>query len=327
MMQLIAKDWAFSIRIQKLMALEPRLSPIHPIYPEVTSELSNRMAGYRGEKSLSFHLSMLSDTKYYIFHGLRLMYQKYFFQIDNLLLCSSFGIVLEVKNMGGELRFEKKFNQMIQSKKDYSGRKSNPVLHDKLQAIKLRRWLKEHNCPDIPIYYLFVNSNTNTIIISEPGNERVNPFICNSESLIEKITYIENTNKKEILNSKQLRKIKRLLLTNHTPENPDILPLFNLSQNDILPGVQCPGCSYLPMKYRRGSWNCPKCNENSKIAHIKAVQDYFLLIRPSITNAEFRQFLQIDSIHIDQKLLSSMNLPYTGKFKDRVYHSPPFKEK
>lgn len=327
MMHLIAKDWALSIRIQKLQALEQRISPLHPIYPEVTAELSNRMAGFRGEKSLRYHLSQLSDSKYYIFHGLRLLYQKYYFQIDNFLLCSAFGLILEVKNMSGELRFEKNFNQMIQTKKENNSRKTNPVLQAKVQAIKLKKWLKVYDLPEIPIYYLFVNSNSNTIIVSEPGNERTNQFICNSEFLIEKITQIENVNKKEILDSKQLRRIKRLLLAKHTPENPDILQHFNLTLYDILFGVQCPTCNYLPMDYKWGSWNCPQCKEKSKTAHIKAVHDYFLLIKPSITNTEFRQFLYINSMHIAQKLLSSMDLNYTGKFKDRVYHSPPFKEK
>jgi hypothetical protein len=52
------------------------------------------------------------------------------------------------------------------------------------------------------------------------------------------------------------------------------------------------------------------------------VDDYFLLIKPTITNMEFRQFLHIHSIHIAQKHLAAMNLPYTGKFRDRAYHRP-----
>ncbi|WHZ01957.1 nuclease-related domain-containing protein [Neobacillus sp. YX16] len=324
---MIAKSCSITIRIEKLQALDRRIAPNHPVRRDVSTELSNRMAGYRGEKSLEFHLSMLSDSKYYIFHGLRLKYKKYFFQVDNLLLCSSFGINLEVKNMGGELHFEKNFNQMVQTKKDSSARKTNPVLQAKLQAIKLKKWLNERNCPDIPIYYLFVNSNSKTLIVSEPGNERINQHICNSEFLIEKIFQIENTNKVEVLSIKELRKIKRILLASHTPDNPEILQHFNLTQNNILPGVQCPKCHYLPMKYSRGTWFCPTCKEKSKTAHIQAVYDYFLLIKPFITNSEFRQFLHIESIHIAQKLLASMKLHFTGKFKDRVYHAPPFMER
>lgn len=319
---MIAKPCEITIRIKKLQALDRRLAPYHIVHPDVSSELSNRMAGYRGEKSLEFYLSILPDKKYYIFHGLRLEYRNYYFQLDNFLLCSAFGLNLEVKNMGGELHFEKEFNQMTQRRKDSISRKTNPVLQAKLQAFKLRKWLNEHNCPEIPIYYYFVNSNPKTLLVTEPGNEQITRHICNSEFLLEKIAQIEEYNKTALLDSKELRKITRLLLNNHTPDDPDILQQFNLTPKDILTGVQCPGCSYLPMKYSRGSWNCPNCKAKSKTAHIQAVHDYYLLIKPSITNAEFRHFLHIDSIHIAQKLLASMNLPYTGKYKDRVYHSP-----
>ncbi|MEH7252061.1 nuclease-related domain-containing protein [Neobacillus niacini] len=323
---MIAKPCSITLRMKKLQVLERRILPNHPVRQDVSTELSNRMAGYKGEKSLDFHLSMLSESKYYIFHGLRLKYRKYFFQLDNFLLCPSFGLNLEVKNMAGKLHFEKKFNQMVQTKKDSSARKTNPVLQAKLQAIKLKKWLKEHNCPDIPIYYFFVNSNSKTRIVSESGNENVTQHICNSELLLDKIFQIEDTNKADLLTVKDVRKIKRLLLSNHTSENPDILQIFNLTQKDIRTGVQCPNCNFIPMKYSRGNWFCSSCKEKSKTAHIQAVYDYFLLIKPSITNSEFRLFLHIDSIHIAQKLLGSMNLHFTGSFKNRVYHAPPFME-
>jgi hypothetical protein len=60
----------------------------------------------------------------------------------------------------------------------------------------------------------------------------------------------------------------------------------------------------------------------SKTAHIPAIDDYFLLIKPTITNAELRAFLHIDSIRVAGKILSTMNLPFTGKYKDRVYYQP-----
>jgi hypothetical protein len=321
-MHLIVLKRSLPPRIKKLDALSRRLPVNHPLYPEVETELNNRMAGYKGEMSLDFYLSMLEESKYYIFHGLRLLYQKYYFQIDNFLLCSGFGLILETKNMGGELRFEKKFYQMFQTKKDISERKINPVLQAKLQAIKLKRWLREHGCKEVPIYYLFVSSNPKTVIISEPGNEEMNYYICNSEFLLEKINRIANNNKTEILNGKEIRKMNRLLLKNHTPEDPNILEYFNLPPKEIPSGVQCPKCNYFPMNYHYGTWCCPHCHEKSKTAHIQAVDDYFLLIKPTITNMEFRQFLHIHSIHIAQKLLAAMNLPYTGKFRDRVYHRP-----
>jgi hypothetical protein len=130
------------------------------------------------------------------------------------------------------------------------------------------------------------------------------------------------TVKMDKLDAKELRKLKRLLLSKHTPENPDILKQFNLSPIEIPTGVKCPTCNFIPMEYRYGTWCCQKCNMKSKTAHIPAIDDYFLLIKPTITNAELRAFLHIDSISVAGKILSTMNLPFTGTYKDRVYYQP-----
>jgi len=319
LMSLIEECSNISLRVQKLEALlNGRLPNQHPVWPDVMNEYKSRTAGQRGEKSLYFHLSMLLDSKYQIYHGIRLQYRGYYFQIDFLVLCTAFALVLEVKNRSGELKFEKEFNQSTCKKNGQEERIKNPVLQAKLQARKLRGWLKDHNI-EIPIPYLFVNCNDKTLILSDPQNEQITSHICNSEVLIEKIDQIANYYKIDKLDAKELRKLKRLLLSKHTPENPDILKQFNLSPNEILTGVKCPICNFLPVNYQYGTWRCPKCNMKSKTAHIPAINDHFLLIKPTITNAELRAFLHIDSIRITGKILVSLNLPFTGKFRDRVY--------
>ncbi|MEY2194120.1 nuclease-related domain-containing protein [Neobacillus sp. BF23-41] len=277
------------------------------------------MAGYHGEKSLDFHLSMLPDTNYLIFHNIRLQLGKYFFQIDILLHSAAFALALEVKNRTGEYHFQKYLNQTILKNNGKEERVKNPVLQARLQALKLKKWLKEHNISDIPIHYLVVNSNQRAIIRVESGHEQILRNICNSEGLLEKITQIASQNKDEKLNKKELGKAKRLILTNDTPENPDILEHFHLSTHDLPTGVQCPTCNCLPMKYIYGTWVCPNCKCKSKTAHIQALNDYFLLIKPSITNSELRRFLHIHSPKSANKILKSMNLAYIGVFKGRIY--------
>ncbi|ETI67602.1 nuclease-related domain-containing protein [Neobacillus vireti] len=315
----MAKECEPPERIKKYEALDSRLRENHPIRPILLTEYKNWMAGYKGEKSLIFHLSMLPDSKYLIFHNIRLQLGKYYFQIDYLMLCSAFALVLEVKNRIGEYHFENYLNQTTLKFNDKVERIKNPVLQARVQAIKLKKWLQKHNCSEFPIHYLFVNSNERASIRIEPGNERILRYICNSEGLIEKITQIANYNKTVILDTKELRKIKRLLLTNHTPEKFDILEHFKLLLHDILTGVQCPECRFLPMEYIYGTWVCAKCNYKSKTAHIQAIYDYFLLCKPSITNSEVRQFLHIESPRVAHKFLSHMDLAFSGTFKDRIY--------
>ncbi|MDR6121039.1 hypothetical protein QFZ87_000636 [Bacillus sp. SLBN-46] len=319
---MIAQEMRITPRMEKLEALIRRLSELNPKYPEVVAEYKRRMAGYRGEKSVYFYLTMLPNKDYLIFHGLRLFDGQYYFQMDFLLLCANFAMVLEVKNMAGELSFEKEFNQTLCKRNGTEERVKNPVLQAKLQAKKLKVWLREHNCLEIPIHYYFVNSNEKTFIKAEPRNDQMTQHICNSENVLERIDQIAAYYKNDRLDKKELKKIKRLLLTNHTPDDPNILQAYDLSPKDIPTGVQCPDCFTIPMIYKGGKWCCVKCNLTSKTAHVPTINDYFLLIKPSFTNAEICEFLHIPTIHIGYKIIKSMNLPSTGTFKNRVYHQP-----
>ena len=319
---MIEKECKIPIRIKKLKALDRRLPTSNLRKMDVVTEYNNRMAGYNGEKSVEFHLDPIAQSpKYHIYHDIRLSSGKYYFQIDFLILTNNYGLVLEVKNRSRDWYF----NQLNQASFLINGvrvKTNNPVLQAKNQARKLKKWLEEHHCEEMPIHYLFVNSHETSRIICEDGNHQIKD-ICNSEGVLDKIEQIDHLYKEEKLTKQDLRKMKRLILAEHTPDDPDILKYFNLSPNELLPGVQCliPKCNGTPMKYYYGVWTCPKCKEKSKIAYIQAIKDYFLLIKPSITNAEFCHFLQIKSPKTANCLLKSLNLPHTGEYKSRVYHS------
>ena len=319
MPSLFVKECQKSVRLQKYEALIPRIPLNHPVLPEVQAEYKKWLAGYKGEKSLVFYLSMLPEAKYTIFHDLRLHLGKYFFQIDYIILCSAFALILEVKNRSGEYFFEKNLNQATITNNGATERIKNPVTQARLQAAKLNRWLQEHGCGELPILFLFVNANEKATIKLAPGTEPLLRNMCNSEGLLEKVSQIQNQYKEDKLDSKEIKKIRRLLLTNHTPDDPSLLNRFNLTEQNLLTGVQCLSCGYLPMKYQRGTWNCPSCNAASKTAHAKAVNDYFLLIKPSLTNAELRQLLHINSPRTANRLFHSMELPYSGTGRNRVY--------
>lgn len=304
------------IEVTKHEVLIGRLSKNHPVYFNVVANYKKRKAGYEGEKSIDFYLNLLPEKDYYIFHGLRLYYNGYYFQIDTLILTLRYALLLEVKNLKGDQEIDRDFNQMKRNNK----RVKNPVAQVKVQAIKFKNWLQKHHFYGLPVQYLFVNSNENASIKCE--NEESKRYMCNSEMLIDKITQYDQFYKKEKLDIKEMQKLNRLLLSKHTPKNLDILQTYNLTPKEIITGVKCPTCHTLAMIYKKGKWICSSCGHKSKTAHIEAINDYILLIKPSITNSELRRFLHIDSPDIAQKILHSLNLPSTGKFRDRVYHFP-----
>lgn len=306
--------------ILKYQALIRRLAENHLVKYDVVNDYNNRMTGFLGEQSvMNFHLDPILNSNLRIYHDLRFLHGKYYFQIDILILCAFYALVLEVKNHSKDWYFDKILNQTTYDQNGKGGRTKNPILQAQLQAFKLKEWLKGHNITGLPIQYLFVNANEKTnIFITEDNKYKWNA--CNSEFLLEKIDQTNNFFQIEMFDEKALRKVNKLLLSNHTPEELDILQKYSLSRNEILTGVHCPKCSFLPMIYHAGTWRCPKCRTESKTAFIETIKDYFLLIQPSITNAEARRLLQIDSPKMVHQFLNHMNLNSTGKFKDRVYH-------
>jgi hypothetical protein len=74
------------------------------------------------------------------------------------------------------------------------------------------------------------------------------------------------------------------------------------------------------MAYHQNRWLCAKCQTQSKDAHLNAIDDYFLLIKPSFNNREIREFLGLPTPRSTTHLLSQVNLSYSGSNKGRVYY-------
>ncbi|CAH2716873.1 hypothetical protein BACCIP111895_04061 [Neobacillus rhizosphaerae] len=120
------------------------------------------------------------------------------------------------------------------------------------------------------------------------------------------------------MNMKELTPPQRLFLT-------EILK--RRLTKDIRSGVCCPNehCLHIPMNYKRGKWTCSACNTTSKDAYKETLSDYFHLCGPTITNFQFRSFLHLPNNDTTQKILLRLNLPATGKTKNRLYHLCPEK--
>jgi hypothetical protein len=70
---------------------------------------------------------------------------------------------------------------------------------------------------------------------------------------------------------------------------------------------------------KQTSWLCVKCSNLDKKAHVQAINDYFHLIAPTITNKQARDFLNITSPRLAQYLLNSMSLIQSGYGKGTSY--------
>lgn len=318
---MIIKKRTIPIKIQKIEALLRRIPKNHWKRAEMEADLAKRLAGFRGEQTLDFPLSKLSDKDFMIFHGLRLSNGKHFFQMDTLLLTSYFALILEVKNYTGTLYFDPLLNQLIQTTpngevKGYA----NPIEQARQQQTELKRWLEKRNI-SIPIDFLIIISRPTTIIQTAPGYMNMLQKVLHVQFLLSRIEKIESSYKKEILQPKELKKACRNLLKDHIPETFDILHFYQISRSEVITGALCSYCtSSIAMKRHHGTWFCTNCRTKNKKAYIQAINDYFLLTNDTpITNEHFREYLHLSSADIAKKLLTGMKLPHIGETKGRVY--------
>lgn len=304
------------IRLLQEEALLRRLPKEHPLLPKISGEVKRRKAGHRGEQNIDYYLSFLPENKYRIFRSLRLI-DKHFFQIDTLLLSPQLIFSIETKNIVGTLTFDKHSEQLIRKYGEIEEGFSNPILQAERHVIQLRNWLHKHKFPTIPIEYLVTITQSQTILKS--NHIDIFKKVIHTEQVISKIQSIDKLYQTDVIDEKMMRKISKTLIKEDTSASNDILQFWNISPVEITPGVECPFCHTFPMIRIHGAWCCPVCKEESKDAHIQAIQDYFLLLGETMTNKQCREFLMISSRRTAEQLLNSMNLTREGETKGIVY--------
>lgn len=315
---MIRKERQDPLNLQLLDAMLRRLPPHHERRVEIEANRSNRMAGFKGELYLDKVLKKLPKDEFEIINDIRLPNgEGGYFQIDSLLITKMVDIVIETKNISGGLVFEKV--QFIREKNNEKDRFKNPVLQARSHATDLKDWLVRHHLRVLPVEYFFVNSNAKTIVRAEPGMEHVLNRVCTCEDIYDRIMEIKDTYKNAKIVRKNLQIYWESLIAEHTPDLQNMLKYHHISPSEILTGVICPNCFAIPMIYKHGNWHCPKCQFKSVDAHLPAIHDFFLLVKPWITNAELRQFLHISSENSAYNIFSALKLPHSGTNRGRIY--------
>jgi hypothetical protein len=318
---MIKKERQVPLKLEAVEALIRRLLENHPNKSIILEDHKKLMAGYRGEQNLDYHLSFLPEKDFLIFNDLRLLHQNKVFQLDTFILTTNFGLIIETKNIKGVLTFDK-FKQMIRTFDNKEEGFLNPLDQARRQQTLLTEFLLDHKIKSFPIDYIISINSPKTILKTSCDNDQLHAKILHTSHLPEKINELKNKYPNPLLSPYLVQKVSKLLLDYHTEKELNILQDYGISHHEVIKGVQCPSCFNTPMIRTYGTWKCIKCGTRSKTAYQQAVFDYLHVINPKITNQECCHFLNISSQHLAYRLLSSMNLPFTGSTKDRKYHLP-----
>jgi Nuclease-related domain len=315
---MILKEVVESPKMEKLRLILKRYSLEMSVRKEMENELARSLAGFKGEQSLQYHLSLLPSEDCLIFHDLRIPHGNYHFQLDILIMTTSFFLIIEVKNMAGTLIFDREFHQLHRILNNIEETFPDPISQLYRQTFLLREWLKRHHYPDTPVESIVIISNPNTSIKSTPGEKLLS--VTHSSYLLPTFHTYQKTHQHEILSRKELKKISRQLLKQHTPSSPDLYQQYNILKEDILKGVRCDGCDRISMVRLKRKWFCLQCGHTNKTAHVESLKEYAQLISPFITTRECGEFLQVPSQDCVKHLLSTLHLPTSRMKRKNVYH-------
>jgi hypothetical protein len=304
-----------SLRLEGLVAAQNRLSAGHPILPVLAGKQASIEAGIGGEERVAEIFRNHSFSfEHHIFHDLSpSSYEK--FQIDTYAMTPWFGVVLEVKNIGGILEFKENPPQLIRTRDD--GQRDgyeSPVVQLERNYELLTDWLRCRNI-HFPIYCAVVLAYPKQIVAVPPTKTKL-LFPKNIPSFIKNIP--QQPGKQ--LSLATFNEISTELLHSHQPFIPKpISESFHIPFSDFQTGVRCVTCGRFGMVKMPRTWLCPFCKVTDHLAHQRTLREWFLVIKPSITNRECREFLRIDDIHTAKRVLQSMNLQSNGTYRNRSY--------
>lgn len=323
---LIVKELQIPLKIRSLQALLRRLPANYPKRMQIEDDLAKSMAGYKGELSMQYYLEAFTTNKYLFFFNLRLptINKNHFFQLDLLLITPYYFALFESKNMQGTLTFDHLSHQLIQTIEHGEIGYSDPFQQVFRQQKRFQEWLSSNKTPTIPLHSKIVITNLQSIIKFHPAHvpTTLRNKVIKVDFLENKILSLDKKYSNEFLTKKDMNKLKRFLLKEHTPYLPDYLNRYGIPESILKKGVQCPSCHTIPMNDKYGYWECSSCLSTSKNAHLAALEDYVLLLRSTITNKQLRDFLLIKSESKAKYILHSMDLDYVGTTRGRIYTLP-----
>lgn len=237
-------------------------------------------------------------------------------QMDGLLLTERCAIIIESKNISGQLHFDEKTDEFFRV--NPTGEKTvmeNPKIQLNKHIRFLTHFFKMKKI-NLPVAGLIVFTAKDCEFISKPHGVS----ICKTYQMIEYLLKILQAFPLEAENIK-LSKIKKLILTNQTPyKQAPLCAYYFIDPKDLKPGVYCRQCKSLSMQRAKRNWICSICSVRDTSAHLLAIQEYFTFVEQEITNRKLREFCGLASRTVAKHLLTQLDLESSGALKNRVYH-------
>ncbi|WP_236015464.1 nuclease-related domain-containing protein [Planococcus soli] len=237
-------------------------------------------------------------------------------QMDGLLLTERGAIIIESKNISGQLNFDNQTGEFWRT--DSEGGRT--VMEDPTSQLNknmrfLRKFFKQHKI-NLPIEGIVVFTSKQCEFITKPSTH----FVCKTYQLIDHLfAILQNFPQKT--SNQNLAKIDKLLQKFQTPyKRQPLCQLYFIDPKELQAGILCINCKKHTMERKhKAGWSCRKCLKIDHFAFQYAVQEYFSLIHTQLSNRQLRQFCNLDSPYAASRLLATLDLENTGSLRNRTY--------
>ncbi|MEI4770377.1 nuclease-related domain-containing protein [Psychrobacillus sp. FJAT-51614] len=288
-----------------------RLHASHPKRKEISEQSNKIEAGFAGEQLVDRSILEIEFPKdLCIFPDLQLkIHEHLFIQLDTLIITRKYFLIIEVKNMVGTITFQKHQEQVIRSLDGVSTAFECPIIQTNRHIYSLERL----GIP-LPIFKGIVYSSNRVILENVPPDEPI--FFRKNLPM-----FIQSLNKKEdLVNTIQFKKIINNIQSRQVVfQRKALCDQWKINPSTLIKGLFCKNCSTVLSKLTNKTWKCTQCEavDLNPIKH--NIDDYFLLIKDSISTAECKDFFGLSSSHEAYYMLKKCNLISVNHGKRTVY--------
>lgn len=311
---MIAKKYSTTAYMEALQSLIKRLKKNHPKYLNIQEEILQKTAGDFGEEAVMRILEQVKlPYSFYVFHNISLLSES-LIQLDILIISPYYALILEVKNIKGELTFTINPPQLVRR---LENGKINvfdcPSLQLEEYEYQLNLVFQKNNIP-LPVFGAIVFAFSTSYIQASPSKttiltrKQIKPYLR------------EMNTERPFLSNIELNLIKNYILNAHKEFQPfPLIKHFSINPDSIIHGVECSNCNLIGMKKVQHNWFCPKCKNYQRNAHEKALKDYFFIYKNTMSNSECQHFLKLDNKHQATRILKNTMLTKTGQSRNTKY--------
>ncbi len=232
-----------------------------------------------------------------------------YLQIDTLIVTQKYIAILEIKNIKGKISFQKNPKQLVREFNDTTTTFKCPEQQILRHQLKLRKLLS-HLKINMPIHNRIIFAFSSTHVV-EPPEEVPILMACDLPNHLYVLNQLP-----DVISSNLFFKLTKFLTSHSRTFYPkSIADQYNFDWSSLEKGVFCPNCKIQLSSQK----SCLTCKISRKTLNHLALEEWFYLCKPTISNRECVEFLNLKNKHQATYILKKLQLAPISSNKHRRY--------